>query len=91
MNLEFLTNFLEPVILGICLVVGYIFKHWVKDVDNKWIPTMCAGLGMVLSIWMNWVVTPEVILTGLASGLASTGLHEAYKQLVKVKDEGGAE
>ena len=81
MNIEFLGEFMVPVIIGICLVVGYIIKHWIKDMDNKIIPTLCALLGVALALWMNWGdITPEVILSGLASGLASTGLHQAITQ-----------
>jgi hypothetical protein len=40
-------------------------------------------LGVLLALWMNWGnFTPEVLLTGLVSGLASTGLHQAFKQLI---------
>ena len=86
--MEFLNDFMIPVIVGICLVVGYIVKHWIKDVDNKIIPTLCAVLGGLLAIWMNWGnITPEVVLGGLVSGLASTGLHQALTQLINKKSE----
>ena len=81
--MDFLNGYTIPVIVGICLIVGYIVKHWVKDVDNKIIPTLCAVLGVVLAVWMYWGnVTPDVILMGLTSGLASTGLHQAVTQLI---------
>lgn len=84
--MEFLNNFMLPVVIGICLGVGYILKRWIKDVDNKHIPTVVALLGIFLSIWINqWNVTPEIILGGLTSGLASTGLHQAYKQYIEKK------
>ena len=41
-DLGFLADFMIPVIVGICLCVGYVIKKWVKDVDNKYIPTVCA-------------------------------------------------
>lgn len=83
MNIEFLTEYMVPVIMGICLCVGYILKHWFSDVDNRIIPTVCAVLGVALAVWMNWpVADPEVILKGLASGLASTGLHQVFKQFI---------
>lgn len=81
--MEFLTEFMLPVVVGICLCAGYIVKKWVKDVDNKFIPTICAVLGLILSIWISgWTITPQVVLSGLISGLASTGLHQAYKQYI---------
>lgn len=81
MDISFLTEYMVPVIVGLCLCAGYIVKHWVEDIDNKIIPTLCAILGVLVAVWINWGnITPEVILSGLASGLASTGLHQAIKQ-----------
>lgn len=93
MNVEFLTDYMIPVIVGLCLCVGYIVKHWIKDVDNKIIPTVCAILGVGVAIWINgWNgITPEVILSGLFSGLASTGLHQAVKQYINPVTESEAE
>ena len=85
--MEFLNEYMIPVIVGICLVVGYIIKHWIKDADNKIIPTVCAIVGLVVAIWINLDnITPEVILSGLASGLASTGLHQAVTQFLGKKN-----
>lgn len=82
-DLNFLTEYIMPVIVGICLCVGFIVKKWVKDVDNKYIPTICTALGLIIAIWMNdWIITPTIILSGLISGMASTGLHQLVKQYV---------
>ena len=86
-DLGFLADFMIPVIVGICLCVGYVIKKWVKDVDNKYIPTVCALLGVLLAIWINgWIISPSVILSGLFSGLASTGLHQLFKQYIEKKE-----
>ncbi len=80
--MEFLNTFVVPVIVGLCLVVGYLIKH-VTSADNRWIPVVVAVLGVALSVWLNWPqITPEVILGGAVSGLASTGLHQAFKQWI---------
>lgn len=85
--MEILNTYINPVTLGLCLVVGYILKHWIKDVDNKIIPTVVAVLGVVVSVAASsWAVTPENILNGAISGLASTGLHQLFKQWI---DSGG--
>ena len=85
--MDFLQNYMMPVVVGICLCVGFVLKKWVKDVDNKYIPTVCAVLGVVLSTWMNgWVFTPQIVMTGLFSGLASTGLYEAFRNLIGNKE-----
>lgn len=87
-DLSFFADFMIPVIVGICLCVGYVVKKWIKDVDNKYIPTICAILGAILAIWMNeWSITPSIILSGLFSGLASTGLHQLFKQYIESKEE----
>ena len=83
MNLEFMDGFFVPVIAGVCLCVGYILKKWVADLDNRYIPTVNAGVGLVLALWSHWGdVTPEVLLMGLFSGLAATGLYEAFRNLI---------
>lgn len=81
--MDFLSEYMLPVVLGVCLCVGYVVKMWIKDVDNKYIPTIVAVLGIFLSAWISsWSITPDVILSGLVSGLASTGLHQLFKQYI---------
>lgn len=82
--MEFLQEYMIPVVLGICLCVGYVVKKWMNDVDNKYIPTLCAVLGVVLAAWIsNWTITPTVILQGLISGLGATGTHQLFKQYIE--------
>ena len=86
MDLSFLTNFAVPIIVGICLCIGYVLKNLVTtDVINKYIPLIMAVLGVVLNTWMNMSFTPEILLGGLVSGLASTGLYEAFKNFIKAE------
>lgn len=86
--MEFLNEYMLPVVLGICLCVGYVIKQWIKDVDNKYIPTIVVVLGIVLSAWISdWTITPNVILSGMISGLASTGMHQLFKQFIGSKSE----
>lgn len=83
-DLTFLTNYAVPIIVGICLCVGYVLKNIITtDVINKYIPLVMAVIGVVLNVWINMAFTPEILLAGMFSGLASTGLYEAFKQLVK--------
>ena len=85
--MEFLNEFMMPVVLGICLAVGYIIKKWINDVDNKYIPTIVTILGVVLAVWFNgWSVTPEIVLSGLVTGLASTGTHQLFTQFIEKKN-----
>ena len=54
---------------------------------NKYIPLIMAVLGVVLNIWVNMGFTPAILLGGLISGLASTGLHQAFKNIIERKDD----
>ena len=84
MDLTFLANFAVPIIVYVCLCVGYVIKNVITtDTINKYIPLIMAVLGVVLNIWINMSFTPEILLGGMFSGLASTGLYEAFKQLIK--------
>lgn len=83
MNIEFLADYVMPVIVGLCLLFGFVVKKWIKDVDNKWIPTLCCVLGIALAIVNDWgAISLSTILAGGFSGLASTGLHQAITQLI---------
>lgn len=71
------------VIVGICWCVGYILKKWVKDLEDKYIPTVLCIAGIILNIWINLDVSPDIILGGMVSALASTGVHQVFKQMAK--------
>lgn len=85
--MDFLSDYMIPVILGICLCIGYLLKNMVgTEKINKYIPTIVACIGVILSAWINkWNITPEVILSGFVSGLGSTGLHQLFKQFIENK------
>lgn len=84
MDITFFNDYVVLVVLGICLCVGYILKHAVPTKKiNKFIPLLVGVLGVILNVWLNdWAFTPEILLGGLASGLASTGLHQAFTNLI---------
>lgn len=83
MDISILTSFANVVIVGICLCVGYVIKRSLNFIPNKYIPLIMACLGLILSICTNLDrITLEVVLTGLFSGLASTGCYEAFKNLI---------
>ena len=84
--MENLNQYLIPVIVALCLVVGYIIKHWVKDADNRIIPTVVTLVGIAAAAAMNWgAVNLEVLVGGALSGLASTGLHQLFRQWIDKK------
>lgn len=88
MDITFLTDFAVPIIVGICLCVGYIIKNMIpSDGINKYIPLIMGALGVALNVWINLGITPQILLGGLFSGLASTGLHQAFKNLIDHKED----
>lgn len=87
MDIGFLTEYAIPLIVGICLCVGYIIKNLVpSDGINKFIPLIMGVLGVLLNFWVNQQFTAEVLLGGLFSGLASTGLYELFRNLINRGD-----
>lgn len=84
MDLSFVTDMFIPVVLVICIVVGIVLKN-VLPIDNKYIPVIMAVLGAILAC-VNGGVTLNVIAAGLVTGLASTGLHQVFKQLLGLGD-----
>lgn len=79
--MEILQDYIVIIVMAICLAVGYIIKHFLP-MDNKWIPLIMGVLGVVLNTWVSgWMFTPEILLGGLASGLASTGAFELVRNM----------
>ena len=87
MDLTFLSEYCIPVIVGICLCIGYVIKTSIPKVDNSLIPMIMAILGLFINIWINHAINPPIVLGGLFSGLASTGLHQMFKNLIKVEEQ----
>ena len=81
MNMDILQSYMIPVIVVICLCVGFVCKQW-DVIPDKIIPTIMAVLGLGLAIWIDGHIVPDTIAKGLVSGLASTGLHQLFKQWI---------
>ena len=86
-DISFLLDFIDPIILGICLVMGYALKNAFEKFPNKFIPLTAMCLGLILAVVLNFQngVTAEVVLGGMISGLASTGLYEMLRNLINKK------
>lgn len=84
MNLEFLNEYINLVVLGMCLCIGYVIKNSLSFINNKYIPLIMLTLGTFISIINNLGnINEAVILGGMISGLASTGLYEAMHNLLE--------
>ena len=75
-------------IVVLCLLVGMACKA--SKLPNNWIPVVVGAVGAVLGVAATFLV-PDFPATdyinaaaiGAISGLASTGLHQAYVQIKK--------
>lgn len=86
MDFTILTENFVLVVVVACLVAGYIMKHWIKDVENKYIPTGLAILGAILNAIVGGV-SVETIVYGALMGLASTGMHQAFTRFIENTQE----
>lgn len=85
MDLTFLSDYVVLVIVGICVCVGYVLKNSFPKLNNRYIPLIMALLGCALNIWIVGGISPDVILGGMFSGLASTGAHQLFVTLIQSK------
>ena len=88
MDLKFITENFVPVIVVACVLVGYIIKVTppFAKIANNYIPLIVTVLGAILGI-LTKGMTLEAIVYGAVSGLASTGLHQVFTQLLNIKEE----
>ena len=85
--MDFVTIFTDHFVLVVmvaCLVVGYIIKHatFLKWIPNDDIPVVLAILGAIVNTIIGGL-SIESIVYGALMGLASTGLHQAFKQFIE--------
>lgn len=80
--MEILNQYVVVLIMAICLCLGYIIKSSLEFIPNKFIPLIMGVIGVILNVWLKgWIFTPEILLGGMASGLASTGAFELVRNL----------
>lgn len=84
--MDFLKEYLILVVMGICMCVGYIIKHTIPSgAVTRFIPLIMGILGVGINVWINMECSPQIVLGGLVSGLASTGMHEMFKNFINLK------
>ena len=85
--MDFVTIFADHFVLVVmvaCLVVGYIIKHatFLKWIPNDDIPVVLAILGAIVNTIVGGLSIDNIIY-GALMGLASTGLHQTFKQFIE--------
>lgn len=81
MNLEFIVDLYIPIVMVICLCLGFVWKKFFPA-DNKWIPLILMIVGGVLGCVVAKDIAIDHIAAGMVTGLAATGLHQVFVQLI---------
>ena len=82
MNIEYIDGLIMPVITACALCIGYVMKKWLPA-DDRWIPTVLLVIGAVSGLIL-FGLDYEGIVKGMVSGLAAVGLHQVFKQQLKL-------
>ena len=85
MDFSFIESKSILIVVIACLILGYILKKWVKDVNNKYIPTILAVVGAVIACAAGGITVNNIVY-GALSGLSSTGLHQAFTKCIEKGD-----
>jgi len=83
MNIEFIDGMIMPIITAAGLCIGYVMKKWLPT-DDKWIPTVLLLLGAISGVIL-FGLNYEGVVKGMVSGLAAVGLHQVFKQHMKLE------
>ena len=88
MDFTVLTDHFVLVVILACLVIGYIIKHasFLKWMPNDDIPVVLAVIGAVANMFVSGF-SFESIVSGAVMGLASTGMHQAFKRWIENTNE----
>ena len=88
MDFNILNEYFVMVVMVACLVVGYIIKHatFFKWVNNKDIPIILGVIGAIVNVFSNGLSVDSIVY-GALTGLASTGLHQAFKKFIENQPE----
>lgn len=82
-------EFVVPIIVLACLVIGYVIKHtpYLDKIANSYIPLIVTVLGAILGVVTSGL-SIEAVIYGAVSGLASTGLHQAFTRVLGLDKKG---
>lgn len=81
-----LQQYLSPVIMGLCLLIGNTIKTSVPRIPNNYIPLVLGLIGAILMVALNGLSVQNLII-GLVSGLSATGVHQIKKELTSEDEQ----
>ncbi len=81
-----LNEYLIPIVVVACLVVGYVIRVTpILQPARESIPLIVGILGAILGGVIQGF-TVEAIIMGAVSGLASTGLNQVFRKALNLKE-----
>ena len=86
MDINLITEYISPIIVITCLGIGYSLHSLNNKILNSFIPIISAIIGISANVWSSGTFDLSTITTGLISGLASTGLYEAFKNMLSLPE-----
>lgn len=95
MDIGYLNEYTIPIVLSMCLCIGYLIKNCLSFIPNKYIPLILAVVGIIINLAncsveiYNSIGNPsigplliKVAAGGIISGLMSTGIYEAFRNII---------
>lgn len=79
--MEILQEYIVVLVMALCLGVGFIIKHSLDFIPNKYIPLILAIIGVGANVINEGALTLPIVVGGVASALASVGTFELVKNL----------
>lgn len=86
MDISSLSHYFVLVVIGVCYCIGYIIKTSLDFIPNKYIPLILATIGVITNCILAKGFNIDILLGGMLSGLASTGSHQLFKNLINFGD-----
>lgn len=84
-DFNLVTDLISPLIVIACLCLGYVIKHGIQNsLVNAFIPCLLAITGAAANIWYTGTISLPVIVAGMVSGLAATGLYEGFTNILNL-------
>lgn len=83
--LQILEQYVVVITAAFVVAVVQAIKGLIPEtLQKKYLPTVAALLGLAFNVVVaNFEITPLVVVQGLASGLAGTGLYELIKDIAQ--------
>ena len=85
MEITYLFDYINLITMGICLCLGFALKTAFERFPNKYIPLAALTVGCLVNVLINMRtgINAIIVLGGMISGLASTGLYEMLRNLLE--------